>query len=160
MDNSLDREKFIFGSLFLLTNKLQVKGDQLFEEDGMTLRQWFLTVMILQFQDGTPTLGEVSALMGTSHQNTKQLAKKLEEKNFLRFIKDQRDGRILRLMLTEQSHQYWKLRENEGDIFLNKLFCDLTNEELKMMVSGITKMLGTIETWDDEKKGENEHEQN
>lgn len=54
--NNRNEEKFIFGGLFLLTNKLQVRGDQLFEEDGITLRQWFLTVMILQFRDKSPTL--------------------------------------------------------------------------------------------------------
>lgn len=148
--NNRDEKKFVFGSLFLLANKLQVKGDKLFEEDGMTLRQWFLTVMILQFKDRSPTLGEVSLLMGTSHQNTKQIAKKLAEKEFLKFVKDDDDGRITRLQLTEKSHDYWARREGDGDIFIDKLFKDLTDGEVKTMISGMTKLLQTLENWGDE----------
>lgn len=145
-----NEKKLIFGGLFLLTNKLQVRGDQLFEEDGMTLRQWFLTVMILQFQEKPPTLGELSKLMGTSHQNIKQISKKLEEKQFLRFVKDEQDGRITRLVLTEQSHQYWASREDEGDRFIEQLFKNLTKEEIHAMATGITKLIETLEEWNGE----------
>jgi MarR family transcriptional regulator, transcriptional regulator for hemolysin len=147
--NTVDEQKYIFGSLFLLANRLQVKGDQMLGEDGMTLRQWFLTVMILQFKDRPPTLGEVANLMGTSHQNVKQLAKKLEEKNFLIFTKDEQDGRILRLQLTEHSQNYWNEREADGDRFIEKLFQYVSDDEIKTMVSGFNKMFEAIERWEE-----------
>ena len=142
----LDREKFIFGSLFLLANKLQVIGDQ-FLGDDMTTKQWFLTVMIMQFQDRSPTLGEVAALMGSSHQNVRQLAQKLQEKEFLNIYKDEQDGRIIRLQLTEKSHTYWKTREAKGDDFINRLFKDITEDEINHVGNCFNKLFQSIESW-------------
>ncbi|WP_028309069.1 MarR family winged helix-turn-helix transcriptional regulator [Desulfitibacter alkalitolerans] len=143
----LDKEKFIFGSIFLLSNKLQVIGDQYLGKDGMTLRQWFLTVMILQFGDRSPTLGEVAELMGSSHQNVKQLALKLQEKDFLRIEKDEQDGRAIRLKLTNKSYEYWKNREEEGELFIKKLFQDLNQEETHIMWVSFKKLLYRIDNW-------------
>jgi MarR family transcriptional regulator, transcriptional regulator for hemolysin len=144
-----DEQKYLFGSLFLLANKLQVKGDQMLGDDGMTLRQWFLTVMILQFKEQAPTLGEVANLMGTSHQNVKQLAKKLEEKQFLTFKKDAQDGRILRLQLTELSREYWSHREGDGDRFIEKLFQNVSDEEIRTTVSTFNKLFEALESWEE-----------
>ncbi|MCC5910865.1 MAG: MarR family transcriptional regulator [Clostridiaceae bacterium] len=143
----LDKQKFIFGSLFLLANKLQTMGDQLLGNDGMTVRQWFLTVMIIQFQDHCPTLGEVANLMGSSHQNVKQLALKLQKKDFLTIEQDTQDRRAIRLKLTEKSHRYWKTREAEGDDFIRELFRDLTEEEINLLSNSFNKLFGRIEQW-------------
>ncbi|UTW70231.1 hypothetical protein KHA80_06350 [Anaerobacillus sp. HL2] len=56
----MEQQQFIFGSLFLLANKLQIKGDKFLADDNITLRQWLLNVMIIQFKDQHPTLGEVA----------------------------------------------------------------------------------------------------
>lgn len=144
----LDKQKYIFGSLFLLANKLQVIGDQFLAKDGMTIKQWFLTVMISQFPGGSPTLGEVAQLMGSSHQNVKQLAIKLHEKGFLEIEKDSQDGRAIRLKLTEKSYLYWQNRDLEGINFVKELFKDLTEEELKTTYNSFKKIFERIEKWD------------
>ncbi|MEW6623890.1 MAG: MarR family transcriptional regulator [Bacillota bacterium] len=143
----LNKEKFIFASIFLLSNRLQVIGDQFLGSDGMTLRQWFLTVLILQFHDNPPTLGEVAELMGSSHQNVKQLALKLQQKDFLKFEKDEQDGRILRLKLTDKSRLYWKAREKEGERFIKELFQDLNESEVNAICNGFKKLFNRIDNW-------------
>ncbi|WP_280770822.1 MarR family winged helix-turn-helix transcriptional regulator [Salipaludibacillus daqingensis] len=149
MDNRTKKEAYLFGSFFFLANKLQMKGDEfLGDENGMTLRQWFLTVMILQFDKHKPTLGEVAKLMGTSHQNTKQLANKLKENGFLTFQKDEKDGRVLRLCLTEKSDAYWKGREKDGNHFIHHLFGDVSDEEMQTTMNVFEKLLTTLEGWD------------
>lgn len=142
--NSMDKQQYIFGNIFLLANKLQVKGDQFLAQDDMTLRQWFLTVMILRFKDKHPTLGEVSELMGSSHQNVKQLALKLQEKEFLKIEKDPLDGRAIRLKLTQKSREYWKAREEEGNQFIKDLFQDLTEEEINVLCKSYVKIFDRI----------------
>jgi MarR family transcriptional regulator, transcriptional regulator for hemolysin len=144
MDN-IDKHKFIFGSLFLLANKLQVIGDQYLERDGMTTKQWFLTAMISQFQDNHPTLSEVAELMGSSRQNVKQLALKLEEKGFLSIEKDEQDARALRLKLTEKSKSFWERRSNQDDKFLKALFEDLSEEEIYVIFNSFNKLFEKIE---------------
>ncbi len=66
--------------------------------------------------------------MGTSHQNTKQIAIKLEEKGFLVMEKDTKDKRILRLTPTNKIQKYIKLRENKDHFFIEKFFNILTKE--------------------------------
>ncbi|AET69135.1 transcriptional regulator [Desulfosporosinus orientis DSM 765] len=142
--NRLDKEKFIFGSLFLLANKMQVNGDKYLAEDDMTLRQWFLTISILQFGDHPPTLNEVAEKMGSTRQNVKQLVTKLLEKGFITVEKDAADARAMRLKLTDKSESFWEGREEKDRRFITDLFKDLTNSELNVMCEGLNKLLDTI----------------
>jgi len=151
----LDKRKFLFGSIFLLSNRLQALGDQSLMGDDLTLRQWFLTVMILQFDEAPgPTLGEVAKLMGTSHQNVKQLALKLRDKDFLSMDKDASDGRMLRLRLTDKSRKFWDGKEEEQNQFIETLFQQTTNEEVQKTASLFQKIFKTIEDFDASKETE------
>lgn len=142
--NTIDMQKFIFGSLFLIANKLQVIGDQYLEEDGMTTKQWFLTVMLSQFGDNTPTLSEVAELAGSSRQNIKQLSLKLEEKGFLTIEKDDKDARAVRLKLTQKSYEFWEKRSNQDDRYIIELFNDFGEEETVLFYNCINKLYGNI----------------
>lgn len=141
----IDKQKFIFGSIFLLANKLQVLGDQYFAENNMTVKQWLLTVVILQFQDGPPTLSEVAELMGSSRQNVKQIALKLERKGFLTIEKDNKDARAIRLRITEKSYDFWEERADRDEQYVVELFRDLSVEETNAMFSGMEKLFKKIE---------------
>ena len=141
-------QQYVFGSLFLLANKLQIKGDKFLSEDNITLRQWLLTVMILQFKDQYPTLGDVARMMGTSHQNVKQLANKLKERGFLEIEKDKEDARAIRLKLTEKSFYFWFAKEKENDRFMTELFEDLSQEEVTVIARGFDKLLNKIDGWE------------
>lgn len=143
--DALDMQKFIFGSMFLLANKLQVIGDQHLQSEDMTIKQWFLTVMISQFGDNSPTLSEVAQLMGSSRQNVKQLALKLQEKDFLNIEKDGQDARATRLKLTKKCKDFWEKREDKDNKFLEDLFKDFGTEELAAMYKGFNKLHNQIE---------------
>ncbi|HEX3047885.1 MAG TPA: MarR family transcriptional regulator [Bacillota bacterium] len=133
-----EKQRYIFGGLFILSNKLQVIGDRILEE--FTTKQWLLTVVIANCGDTPPTLREVSEAMGSSHQNVKQLALKLQEKGFLQIEKDERDSRALRLKLTEKCNSYWKRRQTEDEQFIKNLFNDLNADELNSMYEGINRL--------------------
>jgi DNA-binding MarR family transcriptional regulator len=141
----IDKQKYIFGSIFLIANKLQVLGDQYFADDDMTTKQWLMTVMISQFHDESPTLTEVAELIGSSHQNAKQIAVKLEKKGFLIIEKDDRDGRAIRLRLTEKCNSFWEKRTEKDDHYIVELFKDLSQEETKVMCRGMEKLYDKIE---------------
>lgn len=76
----LNREKYIFAALFDVVNKLQTLGDLKLKETGITTRQWFLTLLIQQMEPEAPSLGECASQMGTSHQNIRQITKRLEDR--------------------------------------------------------------------------------
>ncbi len=133
------------GSLFLLANKLQAVGDQYLGKDDITTKQWFLTAMISQFRDNPPTLSEVSELMGSSRQNVKQLALKLEEKEFLKIEKDVHDARAFRLKLTEKSRSFWDKRQNLDDQFIMDMFSDLNEKEIDTVSGSLRKLAEKLE---------------
>jgi MarR family transcriptional regulator, transcriptional regulator for hemolysin len=141
----LQKQKYIFGSIFLLANKLQVIGDQYMGVDGMTTKQWFLTAMISQFVDKPPTLSEVADLMGSSRQNVKQLALKLEEKGFLKIEKDEQDARALRLKLTDKSKEFWDRRAEKDSEYISNLFEGFGQEEIDVISIGIKKLFEKID---------------
>lgn len=143
--NTIDKHKYIFGSLFLFANKLQVIGDQYLGREGITTKQWFLTVMLSQFRDNPPMLSEVAELMGSSRQNVKQLALKLEEKGFLTIEKDEQDARTLRLKLTEESKTFWEKRNKQDDQFIEDLFTGFSKEESDIICKGFRKLFENIE---------------
>lgn len=143
--DTMDKQKHIFGSIFLLANKLQVLGDQYLGRDDITTKQWFLHVMISQFGDSPPTLSAVAELMGNSRQNVKQLALKLEEKGFLTIQKDPQDARALRLKLTDKSQIFWEKRKKQDDEYIEDLFKDISAEEIDAIFKGFAKLFEKVE---------------
>lgn len=140
-----EMQKHIFGSLFILANRLQVVGDQYMSEDDMTMKQWLLTATISQFGDTPPTLSEVADIMGSSRQNVKQLAIKLEEKGFLRIEKDEQDARALRLKLTGKSYEFWEKREDKDRNFIMGLFESFSLQEIDILFNCINKLSNKID---------------
>lgn len=143
--DTIDKQKYIFGSIFLIANKLQVLGDQYLGRGGITTKQWLLTVMISQFHDKSPTLSEVAELMGSSRQNVKQLALKLEKKGFLNIQKDDMDARALRLKLTDKCQAFWEQRQKQDEQYVEELFKDFSMEEIDATFKGFGKLFGKIE---------------
>ncbi len=143
--NTLDKQKYIFGSIFLIANKLQVLGDQYLGRGGITTKQWLLTAMISQFRDKSPTLSEVAEFMGSSRQNVKQLALKLENKGFINIQKDEQDARALRLKLTAKSRVFWEQRQKQDEQYVEELFKDFSIEEIDATFKGFGKLFEKIE---------------
>ncbi|WP_125153470.1 MarR family winged helix-turn-helix transcriptional regulator [Clostridium rectalis] len=137
MEN-INKKINIFGGIFFLANKLQNIGDLHLE--GITTKQWMILVIIGSFKEYKPTISEVSKKFGSSHQNVKQLALKLEQKGFIEIKKDKSDQRVLRLGITEKNTQFWEERQDKDINFIMNLFNKVTAEELEAMNKGIEKI--------------------
>ena len=138
-DYILNKQKRIFGRLFLLSNKLQVIGDQIISGE-MTITQWLLTAAIAKFGDSHPTLRELAELMGSSHQNVKQIAVKLQKTGFLDIRKDETDLRATRYSLTVKSYGVWKNNEGKVKYLLTELFKDLSEDEINLLEDFLNKL--------------------
>ncbi len=152
MDNTkeidnIDKRYHVFGMLFLLSNKLEALGNNFLGE--LTTKQWFFMLILMNFFKEPPTLSELALEMGTSHQNAKQIAIKLEEKGFLVVKKDTKDKRVLRLTPTNKIEKYVKLRKDKDHFFIEKFFNVLTKEEVNIYGS-FTKLLDNIKVIENE----------
>jgi MarR family transcriptional regulator, transcriptional regulator for hemolysin len=139
----LEKQKYIFKKLFLLSNRLQTVGDKILTGE-MTIMQWLLTVAVLQYKDSSPTLSEVAQLMGSSRQNVKQIAVKLQKENFLTIDKDGQDTRITRLKLTEKSCFFWQKRNEEIRNFLVEIFNELNKDDIELLYDCLNKLYDSI----------------
>ena len=147
----VNKKQFIFGSLFLIANRLQMIGDR--DNQDITMKQWFLIVMISQFGETSPRLNEVAEFMGSSRQNVKQLALKLEQRGFLHIEKDKHDSRAIRLKVTDVCKAFFKEREEKEIAFLKELYKDFSEKEIECLYKGMYQLSENVFKMDQLSKG-------
>ena len=144
----MNDQQYLFGSIFVVSNRMDTLLQREFNRFDITTKQWFLSVMIENLFDKPPTMKEVAKEMGSSHQNVKQVALKLEQKGLLTLEKDKEDARVTRLKLTENSYDFWKKIRGERNVFTEALFKDIDNEEFAVARRVMQKMLSNINDMD------------
>ena len=144
----MDDRKYLFGLIFIFSNRMDTLLQREFNQFDITTNQWFLSAIIDNLFDNPPTMKEASREMGSSNQNVKQVALKLEQRGLLILEKDKRDARATRLKLTEDSYDFWNKIKCEGTEFTKMLFKDIDKEELAVARSVIQKMLLNINQMD------------
>lgn len=154
MDNmdSMPDQKFIFGGVQVVANQMDTLLERELKEYNLTTKQWLLTIVVQNIFDHDPTLKEVAKSMGSSHQNVKQVALKLEQKGFVVMEKDPHDARITRIKLTDAVDSFGTESQQKSEIFTEKLFDGISDEELTMTRSVIEKLLANLEKMDQESK--------
>lgn len=150
--NSMPDQKYIFGGVQVVANQMDTLLERELKEHNLTTKQWLLTIVVQNIFDHDPTIKEVAKGMGSSHQNVKQVALKLEQKGFVVMEKDPRDARITRIKLTDAVASFGKESQQKSEIFTEKLFDGITAEELAMTRSALEKLLTNLEKMDQESK--------
>ena len=146
MAETRDLHSSILGLLIDSANKLQILGDRYFRSTGLTTKQWYLCVLLEQFGEYAPTLGEMAKEMGSSYQNVKQIALKLEKKGLLRIEKDVQDNRKLRLFVPETNQKYWEAREEKDAEFIAMIFQGWSKDEVASIFLNLQKLHESIVT--------------
>lgn len=143
----MDKRLALFGCLFVLSTNLETLGDSKFCLGELTTKQWFLLLNLTTFFEPSspPTLKQLAEAMGTSHQNAKALSLKLEKKGFLRIEKDEKDARVLRIILQKKTEQYFKGREEEDNRFVETLMSVLSHDEVNIIFGGLSKLINQTE---------------
>ena len=142
----------IFGTIFTLSNKLQLLGDMM--DPALTVKQWLLLAGVMQCS-GSPTLSEVAARIGSSRQNVKKMAAILEKRGFVRLEKDPADARMLRIRLTDACRAHLRQREGMELRFIDELFEGFgTGEvaEFSVLISKLDRNVSNMRAKYDEKE--------
>jgi len=145
--NSMKDQKFVFGSVLVIANRMDTLLERELKEYDVTSKQWLLTAVLDNSFDKPPTIKEVAREMGSSHQNVKQVALKLEQKGLLVFEKDTKDARVTRLKLTDQINEFAQLTQSKATAFTQALFKGIEKDDmskaravLQIMLSNLTEM--------------------
>ena len=153
-DEKLSDRQYLFGMIFIVSNRVDTMLEREFRRFDITTKQWFLSVIIDNLFDNPPTMKEAAKEMGSSHQNVKQVALKLEQKGLLNLQKDKRDARITRLKLTENSYNFWEKVRKEGATFTQALFKNIDKDELAVARIVMQKIQSNINEMDNKSNGD------
>ncbi len=145
-------ESDVIARFFQLSNKLQTTLDQGLKRDGLTIKQFFLMIVVDSF-DHEPGFSEISERFGTSRQNVKQLALKLSKHGYVSIETDPQDARFKRLALTQKAKAFWEKRDPHDQTMLNKIFQTVPTDELIIFLDTMTKMETELITMEKEQKG-------
>lgn len=140
-----DSRHLLFGTLFAVNNKLQSIGDRFYAE--ITTKQWFLLAALHTFEEA-PTFNELSSLMGSSHQNVKQIALKLQQKGYVKLETDAADRRKSRIHLTEKFKELQLAYASKETQFLDQLFKDISESQLHTALETLNTMIKNMEECD------------
>lgn len=138
MINSMDKRFALFGYFFAMSNRLQTVGDRFYEE--ITCKQFFLMICLRLFENGAPTINELSEIMGCSHQNVKSIAGKLEEKGYLEIRPDSDDARKLRIRLTNKADRLAQKYQKKELDFIDMLFTGISDKQIETTFKTLEKM--------------------
>ena len=128
---------FLIGLLSAYENRFQTVADSFFEE--ITWKQFFAIICINLCRE-SPTINELSEVMGSSHQNVKQILLKLEKKGFIEMIADGKDRRKQRIVTTKKCEDFCKRNDRESKIQMNKIFEGISEQQLIATIQTISQM--------------------
>lgn len=138
-----ENQQFIFGSIFLLANKLQLLGDKVTGE--ITLKQWFLLNIMHQMENQSPNYNDIAEAVGTSRQNISKMISMLENKGMVKLRPSKIDRRAICVILTQKCHDYFLSKENAGNQLLDKLFSVISSEDIEQTALILGNMLRNVE---------------
>jgi DNA-binding MarR family transcriptional regulator len=148
--NDLEKQAAVFGTIFTLSNKLQVLGDQF--DPNITIKQWLFLVRVSKF-DSPPTVSEVAKSIGYSRQNAKRIAATLEAGGYVILRRDEFDARAWRIELTDRCKSYFMGRYEREIEFLQRVFSGFDSELTLGLYNGLTKLernIGSMMTDEEE----------
>lgn len=137
----LDPRYLMYGSLSVLDNRIAALQSEEFKD--LTMKQHFLLVSIGTFDD-SPTLSDVSDLIGCSYQNVKRMAEQLQDKGYLTIRKDEEDRRKLRLVPEEKLMDMTQDKQEVTQQFMDRMYRDISEDDLMTALSVILKMTENI----------------
>ena len=130
-------QAFLLGLLSAFDNKYQASADSFFEE--ITWKQFFAVICINLCKEA-PTINELSDIMGSSHQNVKQILLKLEKKGFITFETDENDKRKQRIYVTEVCQKFCEKNDGQSQQIVGQIFNGIDEQGLMITIQTIMKM--------------------
>ncbi len=133
----MDNPYFFIGMLNRFNNEFQSKADAAFVP--LSWKQLFFLNCIALFEDA-PTIKELAELIGTSHQNAKQLLLKLERCGLVSIIQDKEDKRKSRIEYTDKAENVRKDSSVISDKAMQHIFKDIAANELEVAIKVLCQL--------------------
>ncbi|MBE5875277.1 MAG: MarR family transcriptional regulator [Lachnospiraceae bacterium] len=128
---------FLLGLLSAFDNRFQAVADKMIGE--ISWKQFFAIICINLCKE-SPTIKELAGIMGSSHQNVKQILLKLEKKGFVDILTDEKDRRKQRVVLTKYCLEFCNANDEKSALAVNTMFEGISIEQLQITIHTIMQM--------------------
>lgn len=128
---------FLLGLLSAFENRFQAVADSTMKE--ISWKQFFAIICINLCKD-SPTVKELAEIMGSSHQNVKQILLKLEKKGFVSITVDEKDKRKQRIYLTDYCREFCAKNDEVTTNIMKKMFAGVPEEQLQVTIQTILQI--------------------
>ncbi len=128
---------YLLGLISAFENRFQALADSTMQE--ISWKQFFLIICVNLCKE-PPTIGELSEIVGSSHQNVKQLLLKLEKKDFISFQPDEKDKRKQRIHLTEHCREFCEKNDEMSIDIMKNMFDGIPEKDIKTTIRTIMQI--------------------
>lgn len=133
----IESSYFLMGLLSAFENRFQAVADSTMKE--ISWKQFFAIICINLCKD-SPTVKELAEIMGSSHQNVKQILLKLEKKGFVSITVDEKDKRKQRIYLTDYCREFCSKNDEMTTNIMKKMFAGVAEEQLQVTIQTIIQI--------------------
>jgi DNA-binding MarR family transcriptional regulator len=131
---------YLIGLLSAFENRFQAMADNMMQE--ISWKQFFAIICINMCKE-PPTLNDLSEVLGSSHQNVKQILLKLESKGFVSMKTDEKDKRKQRFFVTDKCRKFMEENDNQSRTsaqVVEQIFEGIDEKNLAVTIDTIIKM--------------------
>ncbi len=133
----MEESYFLLGLLCAFDNRFQAVADKMMQE--ISWKQFFAIICTSMCKE-EPTIRELAEIMGSSHQNVKQILLKLEKKGFVSITVDEKDKRKQRVGLTQKCKEFCEANDEKSMQAIITMFEGVSREQLQITIQTIMQM--------------------
>ena len=133
----MEESYFLLGLLSAFDNRFQAVADKMMQE--VSWKQFFAIICTSMCKE-EPTIRELAEIMGSSHQNVKQILLKLEKKGFVSITVDEKDKRKQRVGLTQKCREFCEANDEKSMQAIITMFEGVSREQLQITIQTIMQM--------------------
>ena len=133
----IESSYFLLGLLSAFENRFQAMADSSIKE--ISWKQFFAIICINLCKD-SPTVKELAEIMGSSHQNVKQILLKLEKKGFVSILVDDKDKRKQRIILMPYCLEFCAKNDEMSMKLLKRMFEGVSEEHIQTTIQTIIQI--------------------
>lgn len=100
----------------------------------------FFVIICINLCKTPPTVKELAEIMGSSHQNVKQILLKLEKKGFVSISVDEQDKRKQRIELTDYCQEFCEKNDEMSRALMKRMFAGVSEEQLQTTIQTIIQI--------------------
>lgn len=135
--SGIELSYFLIGLLSAFDNRFQAMADK--NMDEISWKQFFAIICINLCKEN-PTIKELAEILGSSHQNVKQILLKLEKKGFVNIYADAEDKRKQRIALTDYCREFCEKNDEMSTQVIRKMFDGVSQEQLQVTIQTIMQI--------------------